>query len=256
MCQRFTDKVAVITGSAQGIGRETALVLAREGATVVVADVDSAGSAQLVDCITREGGKAAAFAVNVLKPREVERLMEQTLRRFRTVHILVNNVGGSTVIASPNRSLDELRLEEWESTIDFNLRGTFLCTCAVLPAMKSQGYGRIVNLSSIVARGDLNISNAGYAASKAAIRTLTQRLALEVGPFGITCNAVAPGITLTERIRRLRKKRATRGSRLSAEDIPLKRLGTAEEQAKVIAFLASDDAAYVSGQTIEVTGGR
>jgi NAD(P)-dependent dehydrogenase (short-subunit alcohol dehydrogenase family) len=256
MCKRFAKKVAVITGSANGIGRETALVMAREGATVVIADVDSAGSAEVVNCIREAGGKAIALEVDVLKPRAVDRMVKQALHLLDTIHILVNNVGGSTAIVSPNRRLDELQLDEWEATITFNLRGTFLCTTAMLPLMKAQRYGRIVNLSSILARGDLEISNAGYAAAKAAIRTMTQRLALEVGPFGITCNAVAPGITLTERIRQFREARSTSEFKMSPEDIPLKRLATPEEQAKVIAFLASDDAAYVSGQTIEVTGGR
>ena len=256
MCQRFAQKVAVITGAAHGIGRETALILAREGATVVIADVDSAASAAVVDRIRDGGGMALALDVDVLKPRDVDNMVRRVLRRLKTFHILVNNVGGSTAIESPDRCLDGLRLDEWESTLTFNLRGTFLCTRAMLPQMKAQRYGRIVNLSSIVARGDLDIANAGYAAAKAAVRTVTQRLALEVGPFGITCNAVAPGITLTERIRRLRKARSRRRPTLSIDDIPLKRLATAEEQARVIAFLASDEAAYVSGQTIEVTGGR
>jgi NAD(P)-dependent dehydrogenase (short-subunit alcohol dehydrogenase family) len=256
MDKRFVNKIATITGAANGIGRATAMLMAREGAAVVIADVDQKGAEDVAELIRREGGEALALQADVMKPREVDRMVDRIVRAQKTVHILINNVGGSTVIKSPDRRFEDLRFDEWESTMIFNLRGTFLCTRALLPWMKAQRYGRIVNLSSILARGDLEIGNAGYAAAKAAIQTMTRRMALEFGPFGITCNAVAPGITLTERIRKLRKARPGHRFKMTAEDIPLKRLATPEEQARVIAFLASDDAAYVSGQTIEVTGGR
>jgi 3-oxoacyl-[acyl-carrier protein] reductase len=138
----------------------------------------------------------------------------------------------------------------------FNLNGTLLCTQAVIPHMKRQGYGRIINLSSIVGRGDTRISNAAYATAKAGIRAFIRKLAIELGPFGITCNATAPSITLTERIRQLIARRPAEGPQIALSDIPLGRMATAEDQAKVVAFLASDDAAFVSGQTIEVTGGQ
>ena len=183
-------------------------------------------------------------------------MVRQVEDRFGRIDILVNVVGGSTTLANPNTTVDQLTFDQWERTIDFNLNGTLLCTRAVIPPMKRQRYGRIVNLSSIVGRGDTRISNAAYAAAKAGIRAFTRKLAIELGPFGITCNATAPGITLTERIQELLAQRSSKDPQTTLSDIPLGRMSTAEDQAKVIAFLASDDAAFVSGQTIEVTGGQ
>src|SRR5262249_51370965 len=172
------------------------------------------------------------------------------------IDILVNNVGGSTIIANRNAPLERLTREDWERTISFNLLGTFLCTRAVVQHMKRQGYGRIINLSSIIARGESRVSNVAYATAKAGIRALTRKLAIELGPFGITCNAAAPGITLTDRILRATSDGASKDAQIALNDIPLGRMATPEDPANVIAFLASDDAAFISGQTIEVTGGQ
>lgn len=253
---RFKDKVAVVTGGANGIGQATALILASEGAKVAIADIELKRLQIALQALRAHGGEAIAVETNVLDEQAVARLVQQVLDRFQRIDILVNVVGGSTTLVNPNMAVEQLTLEEWDRTLNFNLRGTFLCTHAVIPQMKRQKYGRIVNLSSIVGRGDTRISNAAYATAKAGIRAFTRKLAIELGPFGITCNATAPSITLTDRIRQLIAKRPATDPQITLNDIPLGRMSTAEDQAKVIAFLASDDAAFVSGQTIEVTGGQ
>ena len=253
---RFNGKVAVITGGANGIGQATALILAGEGAKVAIVDIESTLLQRVLETIRAQGGEAIAVEADVLSEAAVAAMVRQVLDRFQRIDILVNVVGGSTTMANRNTPVEQMTLEAWEHTLSFNLRGTFLCTNAVIEPMKRQGYGRIVNLSSIVGRGDTRISNAAYATAKAGIRAFTRKLAIELGPFGITCNATAPSITLTERIRQLIAKRPATDPQIGLSDIPLGRMATAEDQAKVIAFLASDDAAFVSGQTIEVTGGQ
>jgi NAD(P)-dependent dehydrogenase (short-subunit alcohol dehydrogenase family) len=253
---RFKDRVAVITGGANGIGEATALLMTREGGKVAIVDIDVVRLQCVLEALRALGGEPIAIETDVMNELAVASMIRQVQDHFQRIDILVNIVGGSTTLENPNTPADQLTLRDWEQTITFNLRGTLLCTQGVIPQMKRQGYGRIVNLSSIVGRGDTLISNAAYATAKAGIRAFTRKLAIELGPFGITCNATAPGITLTDRIRQLMAKRSSNHPRTTLDDIPLGRMATAEDQAKVIGFLASDDAAFVSGQTIEVTGGQ
>jgi NAD(P)-dependent dehydrogenase (short-subunit alcohol dehydrogenase family) len=254
---RFADRVAVITGGADGIGRATAVLLAKEGAKVVAVDIEPQSLRELELNIRADGGSCTTFEADVLDAQAVERLANFVVGEFRRADILVNSVGGSTVIPDSGARLDSMTLDEWERVLSVNLRGTFLCCHAVIPHMKRQGSGRIVNLSSIVARGMSPRTNAAYTSCKAAITAMTRKLAIELGPFGITCNATAPGVTVTKRMReRLLDSRSESEVQSMVDAIPLRRFATPEDQAKVIAFLASDDAAFVSGQTIEVTGGE
>ena len=253
---RFTGKVAIITSAGSGIGLATAKLMAREGADLVTVDIDAGALQTAKREIRCQDGRAFAIVGDVLEEATARSIVSRAAEHFGRIDILVNNVGGSTVIANRNAALEELSREDWERTISFNTLGTFFCTRAAIEQMKRQRYGRIVNISSILARGDLRANNAAYVTAKAGIRALTRRLALELGPFGITCNAIAPSITLTERVRRLTSGNAADATRMSVDDIPLGRMATPEDQANVIAFLASDDAAFVSGQTIEVTGGQ
>jgi NAD(P)-dependent dehydrogenase (short-subunit alcohol dehydrogenase family) len=253
---RFSDKVAIITGGGSGIGRATAQLMAAEGAKLALVDLDSLAMSAVARAIEAKGGTSTMLAADVLDQGAVERMVQTVVSQFGRIDILVNSVGGSTIIERSGAPVEELTLDEWERVLAFNLRGTFLCTHAVTPQMKRQGSGRIVNLSSVAARGDSPRSSAAYAAAKAGIRALTRKLAIELGPYGITCNAIAPSMTLSERIeRRLWRPRTPEEQKAIIEAVPLKRVSTPEDQAKVILFLASDDAGFVSGQTIEVTGG-
>jgi NAD(P)-dependent dehydrogenase (short-subunit alcohol dehydrogenase family) len=247
---RFSSKVAIVTGAASGIGRDTAVLLAREGARVVAADLDAEALGRLAREIRDTGGVCAGTAADVLREEEVARLVDGVVARFGRVDVLVNGVGGSTVLERPDAAIDEISPEEWERVLGFNLRGTFLCIGAVVPHMKARRAGAIVNLSSA------RRTNAPYVVAKAGAQALTRKLAMELGPFGIRCNAAAPGVTRTPRIEKLLARRSPPEMAAVLDAVPLRRLATPADLAAVVAFLASDEAGFVSGQTIEVTGGQ
>ena len=251
---RFQDKVAVISGAADGIARATAGIMAREGAYVVAVDINGERLATLQTQIEAEGGKALAIQTDVMDAGQVQRMVQTALQTCGRIDILVNAVGGSTIIPNSRATLDELSLEEWERVIQFNLRGTFLCSNAIIKEMKKQGSGKIVNISSIAGHGMSANSGSGYATAKAGIMALTRKVAREVGPYGITCNAIAPGATASSRTGLATMSDNQR--RQLVDPVPLGRVAQPEDQAKVIAFLASEDADYVTGVTIDVNGGR
>ena len=252
---RFQDKVAVITGSADGIGRATARILAGEGAHLVAVDINGPALASLAEELEAAGGSVTTMEVDVLDGPQVERMVDSIVTRLGRIDILVNAVGGSTIIPNSRALVDELTLEDWDSVIQFNLKGTFLCTKAALKQMKKQGEGKIVNLSSIAGHG-VSDSSGAYAAAKAGIMAFTKKVAREVGLYGITCNAIAPGMTLSDRMGRRWEQRSEEYRQRSIETIPLGRVAQPEDQAKVVAFLVSADADYVTGVTIDTSGGR
>jgi NAD(P)-dependent dehydrogenase (short-subunit alcohol dehydrogenase family) len=252
---RFKDKIALITAFANGIGRATAEIMAREGAVVIGVDNHQGRLEEAVAALRGAGGKAHGRLCDALDAAQVEAAVAAVEREFGRIDILVNAVGGSTIIANSSASVDELAFAEWQRLIAFNLDGTFLFTHAVVPVMKRQRHGKIVNLASIAGRGLSATSSSAYAAAKGGIIAFTRKLAFELGPFGVTINAIAPSLTLTERIRPHWERRTPEAQAGEIARTPLGRVAEAADQAKVICFLASSDADFVSGVTIDVTGG-
>jgi NAD(P)-dependent dehydrogenase (short-subunit alcohol dehydrogenase family) len=253
---RFTGKVALITAAASGIGRATAEIMAREGAVVVAVDIDAARLDDTVAALRAAGGQVHGRRADVLEPGQAERLTAAVERDCGAIDILVNAVGGSTIIAHPGAEIDQLTLADWQRLIAFNLDGTFLMCRAVAPGMKRRRRGKIVNISSIAGRGLSASSSAAYAAAKGGIIAFTRKIAIELGPWGVNVNAIAPSRTLTERIRPRWEQQSPEDQRAEIERTPLRRIAEAADQAKVICFLASGDADFVTGVTIDVTGGN
>jgi NAD(P)-dependent dehydrogenase (short-subunit alcohol dehydrogenase family) len=253
---RFQDKVALITAAASGIGRASADIIAKEGGTVVAVDNNEERLDRTVRELREAGGRAQAKLCNALDPAEVDRTVASIVRELGAIDILVNAVGGSTIISKPGADVDELDFADWQKLIDFNLSGTFLFTHAVVPVMKKQRRGKIVNLASIAGRGLSASSSSAYAAAKGGIIAFTRKLAFELGPYNININAIAPSRTLTERIRPRWNQSSPEDQQAEIEKTPLRRIAEAPDQARVICFLASSDADFVTGVTIDVTGGN
>lgn len=239
-------RVALVTGSSRGLGRATAVHLARDGHTVAVHYVRGAAAAhEVVEGIEAAGGRAAAFGADVADPLACTRLLDEVAERFGAIEILVNNAG----IARDTLAM-RMKDDDWQATLDTNLSGAFRLSRGVLRGMLKARWGRIVNLSSAVALMG-NAGQSAYVASKAGLIGLTKALAREVSSRGVTVNAVAPGFIESDMTGALSDElRAT-----YARQIPAGRFGTPEDVAGVVAFLASDAAAYVTGQTWSVDGG-
>jgi NAD(P)-dependent dehydrogenase (short-subunit alcohol dehydrogenase family) len=253
---RFKGRVALITAAGRGIGRATAEIVAREGGTVVGVEVDKESLDQTVGAIRAAGGTAHGLVADALEASQVTGAVKRIVDEHGRIDILVNAVGGSTILAKPAAEVDELTLDDWQRMLHFNLTGTFLFCNAVAPVMKRQRRGKIVNISSIAGRGLSPSSSSAYATAKGGIIAFTRKLSFELGPFGVTVNAIAPSLTLSPRLR-------PRWDRMSAEEqareearVPLRRVALPEDQARVICFLASADADFVTGVTIDVTGGQ
>jgi NAD(P)-dependent dehydrogenase (short-subunit alcohol dehydrogenase family) len=252
---RFKDKVALITAVGSGIGRATADIMASEGAVIIGVDNDERRLAMTMEAMNMAGGRAIGRPANALDETEVNDVIDWAAKQYGSVDILVNAVGGSTIIEKPNATVDELTFAEWQNLIHFNLNGTFLFCHAVTPLMKRRNHGKIVNLASIAGRGLSVSSSSAYSTAKGGIIAFTRKLAFELGPFGINVNAIAPSRTLTERIRPRWNQQSPEDQAAEIERIPLRRVAEASDQAKVICFLASSDADFVTGLTIDVTGG-
>jgi len=246
---RLPGKVVIVTGAAKGIGAAIVEVCAREGARVAALDLDGAGVEAVASAAHRGGADTLALRTDVTRSADIARALEAVVARWGRVDVLVNNAGGFAVI----RATEEIAEAEWEAIVASNLTSVFLFSKAVLPIMKRQRYGRIVNLASVVGRAGAVRVTSHYAAAKAGVIGFTRHLALEVGADGITVNAVAPGTTATERVLRARTPEDTRRV---AEAIPVKRLGEPAEIAEAVVFLASDAAAFINGATLDVNGGQ
>ena len=246
MADGIKDKVAIITGAGQGIGAEIAKVFASRGANVAINDVNQQTANKTVEEITSLGGNAKYFPADVTNEKEVNSMVSDIVQAFGSLDILVNNAG----IMATSKT-DELTVENWDRTLSINLKGTFICCKAVLGIMKEKKSGKIINISSLAGEsGGITVA-ADYSASKAGMLALTKKLALEVAEFNINVNAIAPGTTKTPMIDSMSdEERDT-----LANKIPLKRFGLPEDIAYAACFLASEEASFITGATLDVNGG-
>ena len=248
---RFQDKVAIVTGGASGIGAATARGLSREGAKVVVADWNMENLQKMEGEMKDEGRPFLGLKIDVSLETDVQKLVNQTVSHFGCIDFLVNNAGISPKLRGKKQNLWEMSVEEWDRVMAVNIRGVFLCCHFAVPRMIERGSGAIVSLSSQAAKAGSAITGGHYAISKAGVVGLTKMLAREIAPYKIRVNAVAPGridtpmiwdvpVEVNEQIRK---------------NIPLGRLGKAEEVADPILFLLSDAASFITGAVIDINGG-
>ncbi|MBN8488980.1 MAG: 3-oxoacyl-[acyl-carrier-protein] reductase [Burkholderiales bacterium] len=242
---RLKDKVSIITGAAQGIGLATALKFAREGAVVIVCDMKAAAVDEAVAECRRLGAQAAGFVVNVTDRAQVDAMVAAVKAQFGRIDVLVNNAG-----ITQDARLQKMTLAQFDAVIDVNLRGVFHCAQAVVDTMVDQRAGVILNASSVVGIYG-NFGQTNYAASKFGVIGFTKTWSRELGPKGVRVNAVAPGFIETPILASMPDKVLDH----MREQVPLKRLGHADEIANAYAFLASDEASYVNGAVLEVSGG-
>ena len=241
----LTGKVALVTGAAQGIGKAVALMLARNGADIVVSDVNVEKAQETSQEIQSLGRKALALKVDVSRPDDVDRMVQTIVEQLGKIDILINNAG-----IARDKLILRMTEEDWDAVLDVNLKGTFNCTKAVVRHMMKQRSGRIVNIASVV--GEMgNAGQANYAASKAGVIGLTKTIAREFAQRGITVNAIAPGYIQTPMTDALPEKAKEELKRM----IPMERLGQPEDVAQAALFLVSEASSYITGQVLNVNGG-
>ncbi|HET8841598.1 MAG TPA: beta-ketoacyl-ACP reductase [Ktedonobacteraceae bacterium] len=248
---RLDNRVAFVTGAGRGIGAATALRLAEEGARIVLADIDVEGCQQVATQIEQAGSQALAVSCNVASREAVETAVQQAVEHFGQLDILVNNAG-----VLRDNLLFKMTDDDWETVMNVHLKGAFLCSRAAQAHMVKQKYGRIVSLSSVSALGNRGQSN--YSTAKAGLQGLTRTLAIELGPFGITANAVAPGFIDTEMTRATARRQGHDPDQvieMASKSIPVRRVGQPRDVANVICFLVSEESSFVNGQIIYVAGG-
>ncbi|WP_017755675.1 3-oxoacyl-ACP reductase FabG [Calidifontibacillus oryziterrae] len=242
---RLQGKVAIVTGGANGLGKQTVLRFAKEGAKVVIADFNEENGQHVLMAVNEQGGSAIFVKVNVADQQSVIRMVETTIEKFGKIDILINNAG-----ITSDGLLAKLSADAWQKVIDVNLTGVFYCTQAVIPHMLEAGKGKIINTSSVSGVYG-NVGQTNYAATKAGVVGMTKSWAKELGYKGINVNAVAPGFIETNMTAQVPEKVLQK----LVEQIPLRRLGKPEDIANAYLFLASDEANYVNGTVLHVDGG-
>jgi len=241
----LAGKVALVTGGAQGIGRSVALLLGRNGADIVISDINLEKAEETANEVQAIGRKAMAMKVNVANLGEVERMVEAIIEKFGKIDILVNNAG-----IARDKLILRMTEEDWDAVLDVNLKGTFNCTKAVVRYMSKQKSGKIVNIASV--SGEMgNVGQTNYSASKAGVIGLTKTIAREFAQRGINVNAIAPGYIQTPMTDGLPEKVKEELRRL----IPMERLGQPEDVAQAVLFLVSEASSYITGQVLNVNGG-
>jgi NAD(P)-dependent dehydrogenase (short-subunit alcohol dehydrogenase family) len=244
----------MVTGSGRGMGLAIAKALYQEGTRVVLIDIDEKSVTEAAQQLDGKYERVMGRKVDVTNKAEVVRLVKEMKSLWGSVDILVNNAGGALNTPYP---LEEIEEKDWNLVVDVNLKGTFLCCQAVIPEMVKQGRGSIVNISALAGHWRASLAGVQYTAAKAGVEGLTRQLAYDWGKFGIRVNAVAPTVTLTgERVQGLWESKSEEEKKKVLSGIPLGRLGTSEEVASVVVFLASDESSYITGITIDVSGGR
>jgi 3-oxoacyl-[acyl-carrier protein] reductase len=242
---RLKDKKAIVTGAGQGIGRSIALKMAQEGADVVIAEKNPDTGTRTAKEVEALGRKVLFVSVDVANQKQVQGMVDQVLKAWKRIDILVNNAGF-------DRPANLLKIKEgdWEAVLGVHLKGTLNCIQAVVPHMIENGYGKIVNMSSVWGKSGA-VSEVSYSTAKAGIIGLTKSVARELGRYQINVNVILPGLILTPTIAQMAEKYQN----MIIENTPLKRIGQPEEVANVVAFLVSDEASFVTGAMVEVSGG-
>lgn len=243
----LTGKVAIVTGSARGLGAATARRLAQEGAKVVITDINAEMAQATAKALQDEGLAAHCVVGDITREADVQRLVDETVAQFGGVHVLVNNAG-----APRDKYLVKMSADDWDFVMNVMLKGAFLAARAVMPHFIEQGWGRLINISSRAYLG--NPTQANYSAAKAGLIGMAKALSMEEGRYGITSNCVAPGFMETEMVQALPTYETIKERAVAAQ--PIKRVGRPDDIADAVAFLASERAGFISGEVLHVTGGR
>jgi NAD(P)-dependent dehydrogenase (short-subunit alcohol dehydrogenase family) len=243
---RLEGKLAVVTGAATGIGHAAAQALCEEGAHSVVADIDAEGAERAAVELRQKGHEATSIRIDISKVSDIKRCVRGLLERYSKIDILVNNAGLYSTVSIPMMTEGE-----WDRVMNVNLKGTFFLSKEVLPSMIERRYGKIVNVASLAAKRGGVTSGVNYGASKAGVVSVTKYLATYAAPFGVNVNAVVPGFAETKMFRMNSPEKIV----ALLKTIPLGRVARPEELGKAIAFLASDDASYITGEIMDVNGG-
>lgn len=245
------NRVALVTGGSGAIGAATAKALALRGARVALGARTLSDLERVAEKIKTDGGEAVAIVCDVTLASQVDKMIARVLQDWGQLDILVNNAGRASI----PKPVEEIAPDDWDSSLVLNLKSAFLCTRAVVPVMKKQAYGRIINVSSSAGRNVGRLTGPQYGAGKAGLIGFTRHMAVELGPYGICVNAIAPGIVLTKRAKAMFESLKEERKQQVLANIPLRRLAQPKEIAAVIAFLASDGASYVNGVSLDVNGG-